>query len=67
MEVGAYFFVPGGRPDTLYVTASRAGSRLGRKFSTRSRTTAREILEGWEICDPDDDGAVWGVGIWRDE
>lgn len=66
MAVGDFFFVPGGRPGTLYVTTSRAGSRLGRRFRTRY-VPAREILEGWEVCAPEDDGAVWGVGVWRDD
>lgn len=65
MAVREFFFVPDGRPGTMYVTASRAGSRLGRTFRTRY-TTMLETLEGWEACDPTAEGATWGVGCWRD-
>lgn len=66
MAIGEFFFVPDANQSTMWVTASRAGSRLGRKFRTRL-TTMLETIEGWQVCTEADEGATWGVGVWRDE
>lgn len=65
MHVGQFFFVPGRLTNTMTVRASAEGRRLDKRFRTRM-TTMRETLEGWELCEPDDEGATRGVGVWRD-
>jgi hypothetical protein len=64
MEVGEMFFVEGKKKNTLGTHVSTVSKQLGRKFSTRL-TFARQGAKGWEPCDPDADGAVQGVGVWR--
>jgi hypothetical protein len=66
MAVGASFFVPDRLTNTMTVRASAEGRRLGKKFRTRL-TFRRETIEGWIACEPDDEGAVRGVAVWRTE
>ncbi len=64
MEVGDMFFVPDKKKNTLATHASTTGKALGRKFSTRL-TFMKQTDDGWVSCDPDDEDAVRGVGVWR--
>jgi hypothetical protein len=66
MPVGSYFFVPDVVKNWMTVRASAEGRRLKKKFRTR-RTTMRETIEGWVLCDPDHEFAVAGIGVWRDQ
>ncbi len=65
MEVGDMFFVPSRTTNTLMNLASREGRALGRKFSTRL-CWMRSTPQGWVECLPDADGAVQGIGTWRE-
>ena len=66
MDVGDMFFVPNRTKNNLTTHVSSVGRKLGRKFATRL-TTMIETDAGWEPCDPDADGGVTGVGVWRTE
>ncbi len=66
MDVGDMFFVPGKAKNTLATHVSTVGAQLGRKYGTRV-LYMRETIEGWKPCEPDEDGAVIGVGVWRTE
>lgn len=65
MDVGDHFFVPNRTKNTLATHASTVGKQLGRKFVTRLHY-AYETEEGWEPCTKETDGAVLGIGVWRD-
>jgi hypothetical protein len=66
MEVGAMFFVPGKEKNTLGTHVSLVGKELGRAFVTRL-TYMRKIKGEWQLCEPDEQGATLGVGVWRTE
>jgi hypothetical protein len=64
MEVGQHFFVEGKLKNTLGTHVTTVGKQLGRKFSTRLCHMCK-VKGEWELCEPDDKGAVQGVGVWR--
>lgn len=66
MEVGDFFFVPNRKRNTLGNYVSEVGRELDRKYATRL-TYMREVQSQWELCEPDDEGAVLGIGVWRTE
>jgi len=67
MKIGEMFFVPRKRRTSMATHTSTRGKQLGRKFATRE-IHMREGDDGqWEPCEPDDEGAVRGVGVWRVE
>lgn len=66
MEVGDSFFVPKKTKNTLMTIASTEGKRLGRKFATKL-CFMKQSIEGWQPCEPSDEGAVQGIGVWRDQ
>lgn len=66
MDVGDMFFVPNKKRNTIATHTSTAGKQLKCKFVTRL-CHMKEGLEGWEPCEPTDEGAVMGVGVWRVE
>lgn len=66
LKVGQMFFIPNKPKNTMATSASTAGKQLGRKFSTRL-IRMKETVEGWKPAQPNEDGAVIGVGVWRTE
>jgi len=67
MEVGEMFFVAHRTKNNLTTHVSAVGKKLGRSFATRlvyMRATST-APDKWELCGPDDDGAVQGIGVWR--
>jgi len=64
LEIGYMFFAPGAKINSMTSYASTQGRRLNMKFSTRAMTCL-ERMEGWIPCNPDAEGAVAGVGVWR--
>jgi hypothetical protein len=65
MAVGDMFFVPGGNAKSVSSYASLIGSRLGKKFTTRS-VFAVHRSDGWAVVeDPETPKAMEGVGVWR--
>jgi hypothetical protein len=64
MDVGDMFFVPEKTTSALGAHISNVAKKLGRRFSSR-QTTMKETRGEWRPCDPDDKGAVVGVGVWR--
>lgn len=65
MTVGEFFFIPDRLTNTVTVRASNEGRRLGKKFRTRM-VFMREHIDGWKLCERDDQFAVRGIGVWRD-
>lgn len=64
MQIGDMFFVPEKTRNTLAPHASTMGKELSRKFVTRLLFMSKKNGD-WEACDPNDKGAVLGVGVWR--
>jgi hypothetical protein len=64
MTIGQHFFVEGKTKNTLGTHVTTVGKQLGRKFSTRL-CFMRKVRGNWRLCDPTDEGAVQGVGVWR--
>jgi len=67
MEVGDFFFVPNKTKNTLSSRASTVGKKLERKFLTRLIYAILKSDGTWEPCDATVDGAVLGIGVWREE
>ena len=65
LEVGDNFFVPNRSTNTLSTHVSTVGKQLGRVFSTRL-CWMRQTKNGWRVCGEDAEGAVCGIGVWRD-
>lgn len=66
MAPGDMFFVENAVKNTLSSLALQAGKRLGCTFSTRMTYMAKTDF-GWVPCTSIDDGAVLGIGVWRDK
>jgi hypothetical protein len=64
MEIGQHFFVEGKTKNTLGTHVTTVGKQLGRTFSTRLCHMRQEGGQ-WALCEPTDEGAVQGVGVWR--
>ena len=64
MEVGDMFFVPDREKNNLAAHTSTMGKKLKRKFVTRL-THMCEEKESWVSCDPSEENAVMGIGVWR--
>ena len=78
MTSGDMFFVPGKDKNTLDPHASVVGRKLGRKFITRLLWMVQEQDGTWtnefqtmdgeaETVTYETEGAVLGVGVWRQE
>jgi len=65
MEIGEMFFVPGKTTNTLASYTSTVGRKLSRKFTTRL-CWMRETRKRWVEAKQGVEGAVLGVGVWRD-
>lgn len=66
LEVGQGFFAPGKMSERVGTYASTMGKRLGRKFTVR-RTVMKKVEGQWRPAEPDEAGAMAGVGVWRKE
>jgi len=66
MEIGDSFFVPNKQKNTLTTYASEQGRALKRKFSTKLTWMTRNEDDEWELAEPNAEGAVLGIGVWRD-
>ena len=64
MKEGDMFFVPGKTRNTMSTHVSDTGRKLGVKFTTRL-CYMRQTIEGWVPAEPDEKGAVLGIGVWR--
>ncbi len=67
MEVGDMFFVPDQPKNTLVTWCSTVGTKLGRKFTTRVTHVIPDKQGNPQVVEPDTDGAVQGIGVWRTE
>lgn len=67
MEVGGSFLIPNKKRNTLSTHASTVGKELGRKFSTRLVHMRKGADGKWVECEETDQGAVLGIGVWREE
>lgn len=65
MDVDDMFFVPGRTKNNLATYCSTAGTKLGRKFITRLCWMKGSDEKGWTIAEPNEKGAVQGIGVWR--
>jgi hypothetical protein len=63
LEVGDMFFVPDRIKNNLSTLASLTGKKLGRQFSSRLLYMVETIGE----VDASTEGAVLGIGVWRDK
>jgi len=67
LEVGQFFLVPHRTKNNLTTHVSTTGRKLGRTFSTRLVWMREDKEQGdWVICEEGDEGAVTGIGVWRD-
>jgi len=66
MDVGDMFFVENKKQSTLYTQAWVTGKRIGAKFATRT-LHMKLVDDAWEECNPAEEGATLGVGVWRVE
>ena len=67
LEVGDMFFVPGKEKNNMSSYVSGQSKKLGRNFSTQLCWMRDVTGEGdWETAKAGDEGAVLGVGVWRD-
>lgn len=66
MKVGEMFFLAERERNTMVPHASATGKKLGKKFATRM-CHCRLVKGVWTPCEPDEKGAVQGVGVWRTE
>ncbi len=64
MEVGDMFFVPNAK-STLPTYCAKMGKKLQVKFQTRTCYMRLDDKEEWQPCEPGDEGAVRGTGVWR--
>lgn len=65
LNVNQLFFIPNKTKNTMATSASTAGKRLGRKFSTRLIKMVRENNK-WRKAQPGEEGVI-GIGVWRVE
>lgn len=65
MGVGEMFFIPHRKKNNMTAHASAVGKQLGKKFATRL-TYMRDVDGTWEHCEPEDEGAIHGIGVWRE-
>lgn len=66
LAVGDMFFIPDRSENTFAAYASQFGRKLGWSFSTRLCWCRQEVKDGpWLLCKEEDDGAVQGIGVWR--
>ncbi len=65
MAVGEMFFIPNRDVNNMSSRASTLGRLLKRRFTTRLVYMKLNRKKAWEPCQPDDYGAVLGIGVWR--
>lgn len=65
MNVGDMFFIPDRKKNTFGTHVTMVSKQLGRQFSTRL-CYMKPNGKGWALCEPSEEGAVLGVGVWRD-
>lgn len=66
LQVGQMFFIPDKAKNTLHTYFSSVSKKLGIKLSSRMVHMLRTD-EGWQMCEPTDEDAVLGIGVWRVE
>jgi hypothetical protein len=66
MTVGSMFFVPNKTRQQINGHIYTVSKQLGIKLRARLAYMRRE-KDQWVPCDQLDEGAVLGVGVWRDE
>jgi len=66
LEVGQFFLVPHRTKNNLTTHVSTTGRKLGRTFSTRLLWMSQDENGDWQPAEEGDEGAVMGIGVWRD-
>ena len=66
LEVGQFFLVPNRTKNTLTTHVSTVGRKLGRTFSTRLTYMVQDAEGVWRLAQESDEGAIMGIGVWRD-
>ncbi len=66
LAVGDVFLLPNREKNNMAGISGDWSKRLDRKFSSRL-VWMREEEDGWNVCEKDDEGAVKGIGVWRDK
>lgn len=64
MEPGQMFFIPNKTKNTMHTYFSSVSKKIGIKLSSR-KLHMRQVDNAWEPCEPTDEGAVYGIGVWR--
>lgn len=68
MLVGHMFFIPNKTKNTLHTYFSTVSKRMGIKLASRMVYMRKDSDDSeWQMCEPTDEGAVLGIGVWRTE